>query len=124
MKTKETPASPAPESDFALTDALPPAFLTEGQAAQLLGLTPHQLYLYRCGKKARGPPFVMHGARIRYPVAELQDWARNLPRFVSRAEAYAANPQRARAAARQRTATARARKTRWDKQDGATTNDA
>ena len=100
-------------------DALTPAFMTESQAAAYLGETEHQLYMHR--RRGTGPPFVLHGARIRYPIHELVAWAKNLPRFTSRAEAYAANPARARAAARQRAATARARKTRWDKhQDGAT----
>jgi hypothetical protein len=94
-------------------NALAPAFATEPQAAAYLGETTHQLYLHR--RRGTGPPFVMHGARVRYPIAELQAWAQNLPRFVSRAAAYAADPQRARAAARQRSATSHARKTRWAK---------
>ena len=97
------------------TDALAPAFLTEAQAAQYLDESEHQLYLMR--RRGAGPPFTMHGARVRYPVAELVEWARNLPRFVSRAEAYAADPARKRAADRQRIATARARKTRWREAD-------
>ena len=83
-----------------------PAFLTDAQAAQFLGLSSHQLYLHR--RKGSGPPFVMHGARIRYPIAALRKWAASLPQFVSRAEAYAANPVRAKGAARQRATTAKA----------------
>ena len=52
----------------------------------------------------------MHGARIRYPVAGLRKWAASLPQFATRAEAYAANPQRAKGAARQRAGTEHARK--------------
>jgi hypothetical protein len=95
-----------------------PAFLTDAQAAKLLGLTPHQLYLYRRGKKAGGPPFVMHGARVRYPVADLREWAASLPQFVNRAQAYAADPVRAKGAARQRATTARARKAKIEKRAG------
>ena len=107
-------AKQIPESDSAavLDDALKPAFLTEAQAAQYLNQTEHQLYLKR--RNGGGPPFTMHGARVRYPFADLVEWAQNLPRFTSRAEAYVANPKRAEGAQRQRTATARARKTRWD----------
>ena len=96
-------------------DFVEPAFLTEDQAAKLLGLHPHQLYLFRCGKKPGGPPFVMHGARVRYPVAGLRKWAASLPHFTTRAEAYAANPKRAKGAARQRAATAEARKAKIEK---------
>jgi hypothetical protein len=92
-----------------------PAFLTDAQAAQFLGITPHQLYLFRRGKKPGGPPFVLHGARIRYPVADLRAWAASLPRFATRAEAYAANPARAKGAARQRAGSAHARKTKIKK---------
>lgn len=94
------------ESEFEVA----PAFLTDAQAAKLLGLTPHQLYLYRAGKKSGGPPFVQHGVRIRYPVAGLKQWAASLPQFTTRAEAYAANPKRAKGAARQRATTEQARK--------------
>jgi hypothetical protein len=95
-----------------------PAFLTDAQAAEYLGLTPHQLYLYRRGKKAEGPPFVMHGARVRYPVKGLAQWAASLPQFTTRAEAYAANPKRAKGAARQRAFTAQARKAKVEKRAG------
>ena len=95
-----------------------PAFLTDAQAAQFLGLHPHQLYLFRCGKKPGGPPFVMHGARVRYPVAGLRKWAASLPQFITRAEAYAANPVRAKGAARQRATTAKARKAKIEKSRG------
>ena len=67
-----------------------PAFLTDAQAATFLGISGHQLYLHR--RKGSGPPFVLHGARIRYPVAGLREWAASLPTFTSRAQAYAANP--------------------------------
>ena len=105
-------------SDSVPTDAdfdVAPAFYTEAQAATFLGLTPHQLYLYRRGKKSGGPAFVMHGARIRYPVAGLKKWAAALPQFSTRAEAYAANPKRAKGAARQRAGTAHARKAKLGK---------
>ena len=106
-------AKQIPESDSpaVLDDALKPAFLTEAQAAQYLNQSEHQLYLKR--RDGGGPPFTMHGARVRYPFADLVEWAQNLPRFTSRAEAYVANPKRAKGAAEQRTATARARETRW-----------
>jgi hypothetical protein len=92
-------------------DAPAPAFLTDNQTAVFLNLTPHELYLMR--RRGDGPPFVMFGARVRYPIEGLQGWAQNRPRFTSRAEAYVADPKRARAATRQRAATVRARKTRW-----------
>ena len=100
------------EADFA---TVAPAFLTDKQAAEYLGLTPHQLYLYRRGKKAEGPPFTMYGARIRYPVAGLRQWAASLPQFTNRAQAYAANPKRAKGAARQRSTTAHARQAKVEK---------
>jgi hypothetical protein len=109
---KKTEKDSASASAPGLDDT--PRFLTEDQAGELLGLHPHQLYLHR--RRGGGPPFVMFHARVRYPLAELLEWARNLPRFTSRAEAYVADPMRAEAAQRQRTATAFARKTRW--QDG------
>ena len=93
------------------TDALAPAFATEAQAAQYLNLTEHELYLRR--RRGDGPPFVLHGARVRYPIDALKQWAASLPCFTSRAAAYASNPERGAAAARQRAATARARKNRW-----------
>ena len=104
------------DSDPAETEFdVAPAFLTEAQGATLLGLTPHQLYLFRSGKKPGGPPFVMHGARVRYPVAGLRKWAASLPQFTTRAEAYAANPKRAKGAARQRAGTEQARKAKIEK---------
>jgi hypothetical protein len=109
-------SKPLSDSDPTETDfEVAPAFLTDKQAAQLLGLTPHQLYLYRRGKKPGGPPFVLHGARVRYPVAGLRVWAASLPQFTNRAQAYAANPQRANGAARQRATTAQARKAKIEK---------
>jgi hypothetical protein len=122
MKTKETPASAAPESDSALTDALVPAFLTEAQAADYLGLTPHQLYLHR-HRKGDGPAFVMHGARVRYHVDDLRKWAAALPRFRSIAEALVANPARAEGARRQRATTAIARMARWGKNESHATGE-
>jgi hypothetical protein len=117
MKTKETPASPAPESGSAsaLADAIAPAFLTEDQAAAYAGLSPHQLYLHRSKGKDTGPPFVMHGARVRYPFDELKRWLAALPRFTTRAEALASNPARADGARRQRATTAQAREARLAK---------
>jgi hypothetical protein len=102
------------DSASTLEDLLAPAFATDIQAADYLGLTPHQLYLHR--RRGTGPPFVQHGVRTRYPIAELVEWAKNLPRFTSRAQAYVADPERAVSALRQRTATAKARKTRWRKE--------
>jgi|SRR5271166_1210406 len=102
------------EDVYLMTDVdetLAPAFLTDKQAAVVLCTTKHQMYLMR--RKGDGPPFVMFGVKVRYPHDALQEWMRNQPRFTSRAQAYAAHPQRAHAAERQRTATARARKTRW-----------
>ena len=99
-------------------DALAPAFATEAQAAQYLNLTEHELYLRR--RRGDGPPFTLFGARVRYPFDSLQEWARDRPLFTSRAEAYSADPERGAAAARQRAATARARKNRWLKEAKAT----
>ena len=93
-------------------DALAPAFLNEAESAEYLGLTKHQLYLLR--RKGAGPPFVLHGARVRYAVDDLKRWAAALPRFTSIAQALVAYPARAEGARRQRAATARARKTRWN----------
>jgi predicted DNA-binding transcriptional regulator AlpA len=112
MKTKETPASLAPE-ESALTDALAPALLTEKQAAAYVGETPHQLYKRR--SKGTGPPFVMFGARVRYRPHELKQWVAELPTFTSRAEALVANPARADGARRQRATTAQARQARQAK---------
>ena len=66
-----------PITDADETDALAPAFLTEAQAAQYLDESEHQLYLMR--RRGAGPPFTMHGARVRYPVAELVEWAPEPP---------------------------------------------
>jgi hypothetical protein len=112
LKTKEQ-AEPVSEPNSASADdALKPMFATGEQAAVLTGLPPHQLYLYR--RRGGGPPFVQHGVRVRYPIDGLRTWAAGLPRFTSRAEAYAHDPHRADGAAKQRAATARARKRRWD----------
>ena len=105
-------------SDLESEASLAPAFLTDARAAEYLGISPHQLYLYRRGKKPGGPPFIMHGARVRYPVAGLHKWAASLPRFATTAQAYAANPQRAKGAARQRATTAQARKAKIEKRAG------
>jgi hypothetical protein len=115
MKTKETPASLAPESESALTDAIVPAFLTEEQAAIYLGLTPHQLYLHRCKGKDTGPPFVQHGVRVRYSLDDLKRWAAALPRFTSRGAVLASNPARAEGSNRQRATSAQAREARLAK---------
>lgn len=105
-------AKQSPESYSApVDDALKPMFATDEQAAILTGLTAHQLYLYR--RRGGGPPFVQHGVRVRYPIDGLKTWAAELPRFTSRAEAYAANPKRAAGAAKQLAAVTRSRKTRW-----------
>jgi hypothetical protein len=114
METTERPdmASADLRADSTLT--IEAAFLTESQTATLLNITEHQLYLHR--RNGSGPPFVMHGVRIRYPVDALKKWAAALPRFTSTAAAYAADPKRAHAAARQRGATAKARETRWRKE--------
>jgi hypothetical protein len=125
MMTTEKPDSLSAKlhTDSAtLDELLAPAFATESQASAYLGLHPHQLYLHR--RRGTGPPFVAHGARVRYPIAELVAWAQNLPRFTSRAEAYVADPERAVAALRQRTSTAKARKTRWRKDAEVATGDA
>ena len=112
MKAKDQ-ARQIPESHSASgDDALKPAFWLPEQTAAYLGVTEHQLYLYR--KNGGGPPFVQHGVRTRYAPDDVKQWAAELPRFASRAEAYAHNPKRAEGAARQRAATARARKRRWD----------
>jgi hypothetical protein len=109
--------SAAPESDSVAT-----AVLNEQQAAAYAGLTAHQLYLHR--KKGTGPPFVMHGARIRYRFDDLKRWVAELPSFTSIAQALVANPARAEGARRQRATTAIARKARWDKHQDSATDDA
>jgi hypothetical protein len=113
-KTSEADSTPA----AVLDDALSPMFATDEQAAVVAGITTHQLYLLR--RRGGGPPFVQHGARIRYPIDSLRAWAAELPRFTSRAEAYAHDPRRARAAAKQRTATAQARRSRHSKDSAET----
>jgi hypothetical protein len=111
VKAKDQ-AKQAPESNSASADdALKPAFWLPEQTAAYLGLTEHQLYLYR--RKGGGSPFVQHGVRTRYAPDDVRQWAAELPRFASRAEAYAHNPQRADGAAKQRAAVTRSRKTRW-----------
>jgi hypothetical protein len=109
---KQISESDSTLSALVLDDAPKPAFWLDEQAAAYLGLTTHQLYLYR--RRGGGPPFVQHGVRVRYPIDSVKQWASQLPRFSSRAEAYAHDPQRADGAARQRAATAPARKRRWD----------
>jgi hypothetical protein len=103
-------------TDIYEADALAPAFATEDQAAEYLGETRHQLYLRR--RNGTGPKFVLHGARVRYPIAELREWAKSLPRFDTLAEAYAANPKRFAGVVEQRAANAKARAVRWRKPDG------
>ena len=44
-----------------------------------------------------GPPFVQHGARIRYPVDDLKQWAASLPRFTSIAQGSSPTPHGPRA---------------------------
>jgi hypothetical protein len=100
-------SKPSTQSDSE-SDALAPAFLNEAGAADYLAITAHQLYLAR--RKGTGPPFVMHGARVRYRVDDLKRWAAALPSFTSVAEALVANPARAEGARRQRATTAIARK--------------
>ena len=104
-------SKPSTQSDSE-SDALAPAFLNEAGAADFVGITAHQLYLHR--RKGTGPPFVMHGARVRYPVDDLKQWAAALPRFTSIAQALVANPARAEGARRQRATTAIARKARQE----------
>jgi hypothetical protein len=113
VKTKNR-AEQSTESNSAVStdDLLKPMFVTDEQAAIVTGLTTHQLYLYR--RRGGGPPFVQHGARVRYPIDGLKTWSAELPRFSSRAEAYAANPQRALAASKQGVAIAQARETRHE----------
>jgi len=113
METTEKPDTASADSRVDSALAIEAAFLTEGQTATLLNITEHQLYLHR--RNGSGPPFVMQGVRIRYPVDALKKWAAALPRFTSIAAAYAADPKRAHAAARQRDATVKARETRWRK---------
>ena len=124
MKSKVPVSQPSSNSESAAepSDALPPAFLTEPQAADFLGITAHQLYLQR--RKGAGPPFVLHGARVRYPVDDLKRWAAALPRFTSIAQALVANPVRADGARPQGATTAVARRARWDKQQDGETDDA
>jgi hypothetical protein len=90
-----------------------PAFLTESQVADYLGVHPHQLYLHR--RRGTGPKFVVHGIRVRYPIDVVREWAAQLPRFASTAAAYAKHPKRAKAAAKQSAGSVVGRKTRWSK---------
>jgi hypothetical protein len=115
MKSK-VPVSPTPSNSESaaaeLSDApLVPAFLTEAQAAAYVGETVHQLYLRR--RRGDGPPFILHGSRVRYAIADLKQWAAALPRFTSYAAALAANPKRAEGAHKQAATSATARKARW-----------
>ena len=115
MKTPAKPKSPSANLHSDSIPTIEPMFLTESQAAAAIGETTHQMYLHR--RAGTGPPFV-HGVRIRYPVDALREWAQALPRFTSRAEAYAKYPERADAAARQGGGMVEARKTRWPKRAG------
>jgi hypothetical protein len=119
MKTT-TEAKPILDNDSApavFNNALAPMFVTDEQAAVVTGLTTHQLYLYR--RRGGGPPFVVHGVRVRYPIDGLRAWAAELPRFSSRAEAYAYDPKRADGAARQRAALIGPRKRRHEAKEKA-----
>jgi hypothetical protein len=62
-----------------------------------------------------GPPFIIadRNGRILYPVAEAKAFIRNLPRFASRAEVYAAHPELAERDAKQSENMEQTRKQRW-----------
>ena len=105
-------------SDSESEASLAPAFLTDAQAAEYLGISPHQLYLYRRGKKPGGPPFIMHGARVPLSGRRPAQVGRIAAAVRHHAQAYAANPQRAKGAARQRATTAQARKAKIEKRAG------
>ncbi len=55
-------------------------FLTSFQVANLLGLSPWALGVWR--RQHKGPEFVRVGRNtIRYPMQELQTWLAHLPRM-------------------------------------------
>ena len=62
-----------------------------------------------------GPPFIIAdgNGRILYPVAEAKAFIRDLPRFASRAEVYAAHPELAERDAKQSENMEQTRKQRW-----------
>jgi hypothetical protein len=70
--------------DQASAGAVPALLLTPDQAAASVGLTPWQLWNLR--KKGGGPKFVALGMHIRYPLDELEQWARSQPRYTSVAD--------------------------------------
>jgi predicted DNA-binding transcriptional regulator AlpA len=53
----------------------PPAFFTSRQAADHLGLSKSHLDKLRTLDPDRSPPFLRIGAAVRYPVADLAQWA-------------------------------------------------
>jgi hypothetical protein len=86
-------------------------FLTEEQAADHLNLPKYELARRR--RFGGGPPFVLWGVRVRYPLADLIEWEQSLPRFATMAEVYAADRRRADEAERRRASLAGVRNKKW-----------
>ena len=65
--------------------------------------------------EGRGPPFIIadRNGRVLYPIAEAKEFMRNLPRFTSRAEVYAAHPELAERDEQQAENLEQQRKRRW-----------
>jgi hypothetical protein len=76
-----------------------PLFLDEEAAAAKLGWTLSELRRSRRVTKD-GPPFVMHGQKVRYGVADLERYAAGIKRFTSQADVLTVNPKRAETVAR------------------------
>lgn len=52
-------------------------FLTEAQAAELLGVSPSTLNLWRTRKMRRGPAYIKYGKIVRYRVEDLEEFIKN-----------------------------------------------
>lgn len=60
-----------------------PIWLTTAEAARVLRVGKSTLEKMRHFRRP-GPPFIRHGARVRYPVADLRAWAASQAREASR----------------------------------------
>ncbi|EAR22873.1 helix-turn-helix transcriptional regulator [Nitrococcus mobilis] len=68
----------------------PDHFLTEVEAAELLGLSKNTLRAWRVSGRPHGdppPPFVKWGRAVRYPLSDLLVWINAAPRQRTTSEA-------------------------------------
>lgn len=78
---------------------IPTKLLSPAAVADLLGIKPQSLRLRRM--RGQGPPFIRLSdsptARVAYPVADLEAWLANRPRFIGTMEEKVARREQERA---------------------------